>query len=259
MQKRRPYIGISGIARRSEVDLLSLHVPLNPDREFAVGILVSSKTIEGLSVRHPQRYPNSFHIADLFYSGFERAIGLIHYATQNCSHLEGELFAVRTLGGEFCTGLQLNVPWPTIDAVEDYYCIYPRDRLILQIGKEAMAMAGHSPARVAELTKDYVPCVSDVLIDWGGGKEGVIDVEKTLEYFRAIRDTGYDIGLGFAGGLTRANLSEKADPIWREFPHASTNVERGVRYPQDDSLNIGEAVRYLKDSFGRVQLVQCEK
>ncbi len=257
MDYSKPYVGVTGFMTPEEVRVVSDGYSRN-DTELMVGILMSSKTLRGKPNRYPNKYPKREEINKIF----QPRVGLahyIHYSTDNPEHLAVELMAMIGMFGqesvsngndELC-GFQLNVFWPTPEAIEDFrkMCFGTRRfSIILQVGANALSAMDRSPERVAAKLKEYRGLVEYVLIDPSGGTGRPLKVDHMRNYVRAIRDTDPPFGIGIAGGLCAEALQGEVADLIREFPGLCIDAEGKLRDP-DDNLDIEKTRSYLEKAI----------
>src|SRR3989344_4717799 len=155
----RPYIGVTGFMDRNEVETVLSGMPVEPNRQLMVGVLVSWKTINGTQNKWPHRYPTPPRVREIF-SDDPRALNLIHYNTKDPGTLCDQLrFISEQFAGKACHGFQLNVCWPNPRQLERYYATTLTKYIVLQIGSQAFEMVGHSPTTLAHKIRHQYPMV----------------------------------------------------------------------------------------------------
>lgn len=245
-KKVGPYLGVTGFMSRAEVTEALAVVPQGSTRRLMVGVLMSSKTLVGQTNEWPGRYPLKENVKDIFVDD-PRALNLIHYNTDHPETLLMQLIEITELAGPHLDGFQLNIAWPPISQLEDYWKAYPGKFLLLQIGGRAMSEV-ESMERFGELVGAYLPMIDAILIDPSGGKGEPLDAVKGAEYLRAVRQYP-TLGIGIAGGLGPETL-HLLDPLVREFSDLSIDAEGRLRTPKpEDKLSLGAMRDYLDDGF----------
>ncbi len=253
-EKTGPYIGVTGFMSRFEVTTALAVVPQRGTRRLMVGVLMSSKTLAGQPNKWPGRYPKRENVAGIFVDD-PRALNLVHYSTDHPETLLSQLVEITELAGPYLDGFQLNIVWPPISDLEDYWEIHPDKFLVLQIGSKAMAQV-ESMERFEELVGAYLPMIDAILIDASGGKGAFLDAAKLAEYLRAI-PKDWILGLGVAGGLGPDTL-HFIEPLVPEFPELSIDAEGRLRTPMpEDALDLDRMLHYIAGANLRFG-VECD-
>ncbi len=261
--KQEPYVGVTGFMSNDEVSAVLAEVDrVSPDseRKLMVGVLMGTKTAQGLPNKWPNRYPKSREAKDIFVP-HPRSLGLVHYHADDPQKLYEEILWADAVCGmakhnQAFSGFQLNVCWPDpltlmhLRAIE--HQLGERSMIIvLQIGGGAFDKIHHSPGRLAEKIHDeYLDLIDYVLLDPSGGKGEPFNPQKALEYLRALRaDNGINqtIGLGVAGGLSAQNIG-LLKPILEEFPDISFDAEGQLR-DSADHLDMQKTLAYVRAAF----------
>lgn len=246
--KSGPYIGVTGFMSQAEVFEALLVVPPVSLRRLMVGVLMG--TLNGEQNKWPGRYPKKEAIGDIFVES-PYALNLIHYNTDQPTRLLSQLFQITDLvGADGFDGFQLNIAWPPISQVRDYWEAYPDKYLLLQIGSRAMGQI-ESAERFAELLGAYLPMINSILIDPSGGKGLPLDAGKCREYLQVASEF-HSLDLGVAGGLGPETL-DLVDPLLEEFPGLSIDVEGKVRTQQpEDKLDLAAMRTYISQAFAKL-------
>ena len=254
--KTGPYIGITGFMSNAEVVEALNMVPEKPTHRLMVGVLMSSKTLAGMTNKYPGRYPKKEDVSGIFVKN-ERALNLIHYSTDHHDRLQNELYEITELvgSGNF-DGFQLNVRWPEATALRNYQDSHPDKFLVVQMGGRVLAEVdglGHLGGLI-HLIYDHRACcswlVDAVLIDPSGGKGQPFDQNKGTKYLREVRGDHPEMGIGIAGGLCCETLG-LIEPLVKEFPNLSIDAEGKLR-DENDKLNLEKVRLYLKRAFQMV-------
>lgn len=242
---RKPYIGITGFINQSEVaSLLDDDPPLN-NHLLMIGVLLSWKTMRGLQNRWPNRYPEAENIASIFPND-KRTFNVIHFNTKDRVDfsLADQLKMITDVGGPHLHGLQLNIAWPPLSDLTEYFCDYPGTKIILQVGGHAFGLVENSPQKLAEKVFEYKGLIDYVLLDRSGGFGKPLNTAEMKDCLRALKDKDLKIGLGVAGGLSPTTF-HLVEPLFDEFPDLSVDVETGVR-DENDNLDLSLAKNFLK-------------
>ena len=244
VKKSGPYAGVTGFTSQTQVEVALAIIPKEPARKLMVGVLMSSKTLAGKQNKWPSRYPTREAISDIFVDD-PRALNLVHYSTDHPETLFSQLDKITQLAGHSLDGFQLNIPWPPISQLEDWWETHRDQFLLLQIGNGAVAQA-KSMEHFAELLGHYVPMVDAILIDSSGGRGEPLDPVKAAEYLK-VSSEYTTLGLGVAGGLGPLTL-HLLDPLIKEYPELSIDAEGQLR-TLEDRLSLSAMRDYLDDAF----------
>lgn len=242
---KQPYVGITGFMSQDEVRSVLDSMLKDSSRLLMVGVLASQKTLRGEKNKWPNRYPEVGRISEVFVRD-RRALNLIHYNTKETESLTEQLVEMTKLGGENLEGFQLNLAWPSRDAILAYHKICSGKFIVLQIGGKAFEMINHSPKELAERVSWYRHVVDDVLLDPSGGYGIPFDTSKARTYLEVLMGHNLDLGLGVAGGLSPTTLN-LVQPLLSDFPDLSWDAEGKLR-DKEDNLDIKEAKEYVQQS-----------
>lgn len=245
IKKAGPYIGVTGFISRDEVNEALKEVFLSEYR-LMVGVLMSSKTLRGEQNKWPHRYPKKDEVGGIFIDS-ERVLNLIHYSTDQPEGLPEQLKEITTLAGPYLDGFQLNISWPSVDSLKEYFEAYPEKTLILQIGSRALSKI-ESLEKFKELLTAYRPIISGVLIDESDGTGRLFDSDRASHYLQTASEV-QGLGLGVAGGLQTQTLHQLY-PLIEKFSGLSIDAEGGLRTPSpEDALSVSCMQDYLREAF----------
>ena len=243
----KPYIGVTGFMNWQEVSEVLKVVPAKADRLLMAGVLASSKTIQGVTNKYPNRYPKPEQLGNIFIR-HPQVLNLIHFNTKESDALYDQLITVLNLAGPFCHGFQLNVAWPSTEMLVRFAIKPYRTIMILQVGNHAFEMIGHSPEKLADkVAKEYAHLIDGILLDPSGGRGQMMNFEILLPYLRALKEKDLSVRLGVAGGLS-ANTVGLLTTLVSEFPDLCIDAEGRLR-DKNDKLDIEAAKKYLEKSF----------
>lgn len=243
----KSYIGVTGFVKSEEVTAVQAHLPIESVRPLAVGVLASWKSLRGRPIKPKwqKRIPDRSSIKPLF-SDDPRLLNLIHYCAdkrEEDSLLE-DLLRVGRLAGPNLHGIQLNIAWPALKALETYrVAVSCRQLIILQISQKAVELTGGKPQEVAARLTRYWPLVDGVLLDPSGGRGQRFNPTAAREFLSAIAEKNLGLGLGVAGGLGPETLN-LVEPLLEEFPNLSINAEDRLRDANND-LDLAAVSIYL--------------
>lgn len=244
-EKIVPYTGITGVMAKEDVRaVLDARSPWSK-RKIMIGVLASSKTINGELNGQPDRYPTPEQMGSIF-EDHSKALNLVHFSTKDPGVLFEDMVKAFTLAGPYCHGLQLNIAWPDSKAIEHFRIkAYPAT-IVLQIGARAFETIEHSPQKLADkIDKEYKYFIDYVLLDPSGGMGKPLDPEDLRGYLRALGEKEMSVGLGVAGGLSPSTLYDLLFPLATDFPDLSIDVETGVR-DENDRLDTNLAISFIK-------------
>lgn len=236
MTKPPAYIGMTGLSSRQEADeVLAGHEEKN--LLLMIGVLASYKSLNGLELDQPKRYPPKEILADIFPEA-AKVLNILHINAPPEAFLDTMLQGKEL--AQRCQGIQLNITWPVPAILEKYLKIYPDDILILQCGRRALEQTGDVKGLAARV-KQYEGLARYVLIDTSGGRGIPFDVEHAKRCFEALQPLS--LGLGIAGGLDSSKL-HKLHRL-KSFMPFSIDAESGLR-TDDDLFSARKALHYLK-------------
>ncbi len=242
-----PYVGVTAVMTDVQAISLLNAIPHGSKHRLMVGVLASSKTIEGIPNKWPNRYPTLENIGGIFQDD-PRALNLIHFNTKDPSLLFEQMVKARSLAGPHCHGFQLNVAWPDPKILRRFYMMRSGPTIVLQVGGHAFACVNDSPRKLADkIAQEYAKYIDYVLLDPSGGLGRPFDTEVLRGYLRALDAKGLPLGLGVAGGLS-ADTLHLVTPLLDEFPDLSIDAEGRLR-DKDDHLDVGAATSYIKNAL----------
>ncbi len=247
-RKPIPYIGITGFTKKDEVTSALVAYPENHERLLMVGVLASYKTLRDIALtqKWQDRYPNPVNISTLF-TDDPRVLNLVHFNTEagQESSVLADMIRIHNIAGPNFHGFQLNMAWPEIRQLDEYRMAFGFiPRIVLQLGRRAMEIAGNTPQGVTDMLYNYVGLIDDVLFDPSGGRGQPFDTERANQFLSAIADKGWGLGLGVAGGLGPDSLY-LVEPLLKKFPNLSFDAEGLLRNPNND-LNPQSVKAYIR-------------
>ncbi|HEY4507149.1 MAG TPA: hypothetical protein VJH71_03290 [Candidatus Paceibacterota bacterium] len=238
----KPYIGVTGFMRSTDVVIALDCIPSNSKRLLMVGVLSSLKKLRNQPNKRPNRYPRISHISHIFLDD-DRFLNLIHYNTDEPETLAAQLNDMSELGGPFLDGFQLNIAWPPYKEVLKHKNEWP-NKIVLQVGKRAFDEINNSPEQLASRLAEYEDVIDYVLLDPSGGLGVPIVSQVARDYILAIREKISSVGLGIAGALSHKTLGPVAKLI-KEFD-LSTDAESGIR-DNNDLLDTQATKLYIEE------------
>ncbi|RTL06476.1 hypothetical protein EKK58_05845 [Candidatus Dependentiae bacterium] len=243
------FVGVSGIVNIDDMMALrrlqsSLQEAGAVNMRIAAGILQSQKSIEREELNPRTPHPNTI---DALIRSAPGVLRFVHYFTKEPASLITQLDRLMSLA-HHADGIQLNVAWPPTAATQWFRREYPSKRLILQLNRKAVEMESGDQARIAARVREYMPDITDLLVDMSGGTGLEIDMAWTsemLEGLAILRSLG--LGVGLAGGIgSRASIEQLAN-VWDEHNLTFIDTESKVRTRQD-TLDHARVRTYATDA-----------
>lgn len=244
---RKPYIGITGITKPSEVRAVLSMLPENGNRKLMVGVLVTWKSLRDIKTKPKwaRQMPDPSVMNPIFLND-KRVVNLVHFSTEEGqeSSVLGDLLKIHNLAGKNFHGFQLNLAWPYIEMLRRYRRLVGFEpRIVLQIGQKAIGMTSGTPQGIVEMLSRYIHLVNDILLDPSSGLGKPFDTEQARVILREIKRQNWHIGLGVAGGLGPDSLN-LVQPLIEEFPELSIDAQGRLRNAEYD-LDIEAAKTYV--------------
>lgn len=255
------YTGITGFMNKGEVNAVLAPLPENfgivngkQVRKVMIGMLVSGKTMKGLSNKWPGRYPVPEAIPKVFVDD-PRVLNLVHYNTKETdpTKIVDELCKIEQMAGPYFHGFQLNMVWPDPKLVIEAWLTRnqpagtrKQKTIVLQCGGTAMAELENSPEKLEAKLAKYEGFVDYVLIDPSGGIGIPFDPEFAIKCFERLynSESFSKTKFGIAGGLSPDTLPGLLTPVLERFPQISIDAEGKLRTPED-ALDVAVAIEYL--------------
>ncbi len=257
---KKPYIGITGFTTKKEVEeicdefnniLISTdnkHIPM-------LGFLVSYKTLNKTPVKN-KRYPLFENVFSLLRSIDKRFLTMIHYNSREINTLADQVSRVfeGIYENGLCRAMQLNIVWPDLNQVKKIKTKFPEMQIVFQASQNVMK--GKTPIEIAKGIKQYNDFLDYVLIDPSGGRGEPFNIKNSLEVYSELREKLPDLTIGFAGGFTEKNVSERLLKIILQTGEKDfcIDAEGGLRDKitkeyGDDLLNIDKSKKYSKEAY----------
>jgi hypothetical protein len=143
--------------------------------------------------------------------------------------------------------------WPDRDEVRMIKEQFPEMQIVFQASHKAME--GKKPKEISKMIKGYGDTISYVLIDPSGGRGLEFNIDSSINLYSELREKMPGVTIGFAGGFTGDNVSERARELeWRiGTSDFCIDAEGGLRDRVteeygDDILNIKKVRDYLQSS-----------
>lgn len=243
-----PYIGVTGYMSRNEIKETLTVVPHTTYRKLMVGVLASSKTMQGIENKWPNRYPIPVEKIKNIFVNDPRTLNLVHYNSKELDTLYQQMIYLTTIAGPFFNGFQLNIKWPDKNVLQRYRTNYPEKTIVLQCGHSAIESSGGDPITFAKKVKEYELLADYVLFDPSGGLGKPFDPYTAQEYLWALREAEVQMGFGVAGGLSAETL-HLVKHLIEDFPNISIDAEGQLRDKPSDILNTEKTRAYIRGAF----------
>ena len=224
--KRRLYFGITGFTRTTEVTFALAHLNRACKRLFMVGVVASWRSLRNQEVSEKWRSQVP-HYEDLPYLflGDPQVLNLVHYSTlpDQPQDLYMDMAKIHHYAGPFFHGFQLNIPWPSPQAIEAYRRSFgDRTTIILQVGQAAFdKVVGDSCAnpgrQVAYQLSDYKGLIDGILYDMSGGNGKLVDTTVAVEHLAFIAKHSNWLQCGVAGGACAETLRSNFLPLMEQL------------------------------------------
>jgi len=209
------------------------HKEKNSEPRLMAGILVSSKTINGLTNRYPGRYPKPENMRSLFKeANHYNTLNLAHYNTDNPISLIAECEHVMEVAGSSLHGFQLNICWPNPSLIKELRRRYSELFILLQVGANALsdfaigserAFSRYDVGGFMTKVSQYEGCLDGVLLDPSAGKGQLLEPHRLISLVQALMNVD-GLGIGVAGGLSAETINQVSD-LGRVCPYLSIDAE----------------------------------
>ncbi len=257
MKKTGPYIGITGFMALSEVvtcdnvfceALQGLKTPTASELKFMVGVLLSSKTLAGVTNRWTDRYPLVSKIPEIISANREHLLYTIHYNTDDAETIDEQVDAIMGISARI-DAIQFNIKWASHVKLQRVRRKYPDLRIILQVGAGALSEVNEpGDTHLGEALKAYEGVGDDYLVDPSGGVGKELDIWHA---FACISDDEIPTSMqpGAAGGRNAENLLPLRGLMRRLKRPVNIDAESRLRTstPTGGHLIMQEAVRFIQN------------
>ncbi len=261
MKKTGPYVGITGFTNLGEVVACNnafreaaraVGKYVSRNLKFMVGVLISSKTLNGGTNKWPNRYPPVTHISEIISMKHEpHLLHTIHYNTDDPTRIDEQIDQVMSISPSSIDALQLNIQWVNPVKLQRIKRRYPDLRIILQIGAGALADV-NEPGEIflGEALRAYEGVIDDFLVDPSGGRGEPLDVWRA---FACVADDEIPPGMqpNIAGGFSAENVYRARGLMRRLKRPVGLDAEGRLR-TLGDNLDITAATNYLREGVALV-------
>ncbi len=249
-----PYIGITDFTSFEQVQhmqkVFQEHKQPGSKRVLHVGAMMSFKTLYGHLTQWAEVFPPKETLKTIFQPCGD-VYNCLHYADyEEWQTASADLELAIKYAGPFVHAVQLDMIWPAPMMIELAILSTPKIEVILQIGRQAMKVAGNDPNMVVCLLDHYSGLIDRVLLDKSGGHGIEMSVPELLPYARAIRKRFPHFGLVVAGGLGPDSIG-LVEPLLDEFPNISIGAQGKLRPSGSalDPIDWNMAERYLIEAL----------
>ncbi|MFH1142326.1 MAG: hypothetical protein ABIH67_01105 [Candidatus Uhrbacteria bacterium] len=249
----KPYISITDFANRSQVmkmmDVFVASGCLQVKRMLGVGIMISRKTLNGLSSKWTDVWPRHDQIAGIFID-HPLAFNTLHYADYDGIDVYNNLVVATRLGGVHMKALQLDMIWPDAGALYEYRQKYSDIQIILQVNSRSLEQVDNDPLKLHATLEKYRVFLDYVLLDLSMGCGKGMQSEILLPMVKLIAEERDDLGIVVAGGLGPETMDLVA-PIVAEHPQISFCAQGQLRASGNalDPIDWDRAAEYLKQAI----------
>lgn len=230
----QPYIGITDFTSLAQVKkMLAVFrrcKPRGSRRILHVGVMMSHKTLNGLSTKWANVFPPKEQIAEIF--GLiknEDPYYCLHYADYlgESSHLD--LIRGLEFAGPWVKALQLDMIWPDPGMIASaVHASRKQLEVIVQLGKNALGEAGDDPDEILKRLEDYEGVIHRVLLDRSMGQGLEMNAQAFIPFVEAIKARFPDWGIVVAGGLGPGKPS-LIQPLLPVCPDLSIDAQGKLR------------------------------
>lgn len=250
------YIGITGITKVSEIDIIKTLVK---NRILMCGILVSYKILHGDNNSENKRYVN---VADLYNvckashnAGF---FTVLHYNTRNRISFDKELDTIMNTYKlhDVVDGFQLNIDIPNCDTLASLKQMYPTKKIIFSLNRDILYFPSENVLNLNFTSNTYLNAyfntsiakiIDYVLIDLSGGIGKNLDVNTSVNIYNALKQSKYSNNIGFAGGFNETNVSDLCLNIADRINSNTFSIDAESRLrTENNELDLETVTRYLQ-------------
>jgi hypothetical protein len=230
---QKPYIGITDFTNFADVkkmiDVFERNKPAGSHRVLHAGVMMNFETFRDIDNEWSKVFPKKEMIADIFGLTSKPVYYCLHYLDYTRSTTFVDLIMALEYAGPFVNAIQLDMLWPDPNLIESSVHASRKPlEVILQVGSNAMEVAGNDPQEVVKRLADYDGMIHRVLLDKSMGRGLGLDAENLLPYVRAIKERYPNLGLVVAGGLGPESL-HLLEPFLVEFPDVSIDAQSKLR------------------------------
>lgn len=250
----RPFISITDFFLRSQVRMMLEIFNLNKhplsERDLAVGVMMSRKTLLGLPTKWTAAFPKKERISNIFF--YKEAYNCLHYADYTKDpDLTPNLTRALSFCGTHLNALQLDMVLPNPNLVKNAVANSKLDlEVILQVNTPTFDFVNNQPALLVSKLKEYDGVISRVLLDKSMGEGKVLDPIFLKPFVEEIAVKLPHLGIVIAGGLG-PNSMHVIENLVHAYPAISWDAQGQLRPSKKatDPLNWYMCAEYIKRSL----------
>ena len=244
--KTKPYIGITGVTCREQVEAIvemADRIGLPRTHQLMIGVLASYRSLVWGELADPHQYVQVEVLNGVFVND-RRLFNLVHYNSRADGLVRQLVDLVSRV--DCADGVQLNIPWPAVSSLRRH-----RERaytpVVLQISHRAYCEVGGTPERLVERLRGYAGVIEYVLFDPSGGLGKDFDGKQAESILAALVEAELPFRYGVAGGLAPGKL-QRLKPLLEIYSELSWDAQGGLRN-QARQLDLGRCRRFLEESY----------
>lgn len=226
-----PYIGITDIVSRQQVELLKQQIPNGVNRRIHVGVMTSYKFVNGLPTKWADIWLKPYQQRSVF-TDDNTVYNVLHYADYEQPALTqyGDIQTALWLAGPHVHAIQLDMIWPNPELL-GWLRLNSTIEIILQVSSKAMSSYPNwqTYLTINQGLYDYI------LIDYGMGSGTTFDNSSLLHTIEIMLQYVPESRLAIAGGLG-PNTYAKLLPIFDRYPNISVDAQSQLR-PSGNALD----------------------
>lgn len=256
--KTKPYIGVTGITRDNEADLVrrTFDESLSPNdtHQGMAGYLVSNEYMRAVSQKNSRYVPLAQLRGLMTRTESPGILNMIHFGTDQRRDLAGQITQVfesdHLYDDGICRAVQLNMSWPPIDQLAKIKESFPSLQVVLSLTRGIFA--NNSRYDISKRLAPYPELVDYILIDPSGGHGVPFEADDIAKYYRSLDHDRFSQPVILAGGFDASNVDSRLEDISRRLgtKHFGIDAERNLRTPRDNDfaslLDLGQTARYIQ-------------
>jgi hypothetical protein len=250
----RPFISITDFFLRSQVrmmlEIFNLYKHPLSERDLAVGVMISRKTLLGLPTKWIAAFPKKERISKILF--YEEAYNCLHYADYGKDpDLAKHLTLALSYAGQNLDALQLDMVLPNPDDVKR---AVEKSKLnlevILQINDPTFEIIKEQPTLLISRLREYDGVISRVLLDKSMGKGKILNPDFLRPFIDEIYGHLPSTEIIVGGGLGPYTM-DILEGLVQNYPLLSWDAQSRLRPSKDalDPLNWYMCAEYIKKSL----------
>ncbi len=237
-----PYIGVNDFMNPDQVErMLSFwygNQPLGLNRRFHIGVMMTNKTLRGITCKWTSAVPKNEKIKDIFYLQSPETMNCLHYADyREDPAIQCDLERAIGFGGMGMNALQLDMIWPDEKAIAGAIreSVKTDLEVILQVGKDAFKEINDNPHELVRRLRSYEGVVTHVLLDLSMGTGQKLHPGFLEPFIEQIYGQLPWLDVVVAGGLGPGRLDPIKDLV-RKYRKLSFDAQSWLR-PSGNALD----------------------